>query len=200
VAGLYLPDSFLGGSAPRLQTLYSRGISFPALPKLLSSASNLVELRPLGYSPFWVHFTRGDGHWSLRINQARTSFHWIPIPRPRSDQPSPPPSIRAVLPALNYLYFRGVSEYLEDLTSRIDAPLLNRNLDKNKQTEFFIQLIFNTPRLCSFISRAERLRSQSQAQLTFSADLVNFPSQDSWSPRVQLDDPMQAHQMGRFLL
>ncbi|KAI0290809.1 hypothetical protein BC826DRAFT_524323 [Russula brevipes] len=44
-AALVLPDSFLGGSAPRLQVLYFKGISFPAIPNLLSSASDLVELR-----------------------------------------------------------------------------------------------------------------------------------------------------------
>ena len=39
-----LHDSFLNGSAPRLQTLRSRSILFPALGKLLLSACNLVEL------------------------------------------------------------------------------------------------------------------------------------------------------------
>ncbi|KAI0290818.1 hypothetical protein BC826DRAFT_970275 [Russula brevipes] len=42
--GLYLPDSFLGGSAPRLQTLHFSLVSFPALPKLLSSAGDPVRL------------------------------------------------------------------------------------------------------------------------------------------------------------
>jgi hypothetical protein len=39
-----LPDSFLGGSAPRLRTLKLRDIPFPALPNLLLSASDLVTL------------------------------------------------------------------------------------------------------------------------------------------------------------
>ena len=39
-----LPDNFLGGSAPRLQTLRLHSISFPALPKLLLSAASLVCL------------------------------------------------------------------------------------------------------------------------------------------------------------
>jgi hypothetical protein len=39
-----LSDSFLGGYAPRLQTLQLERITFPALGKLLSSTSNLVEL------------------------------------------------------------------------------------------------------------------------------------------------------------
>jgi hypothetical protein len=43
-----LPDSFLGGSAPRLQSLILEFIPFPALPKLLLSATNLVLLHFLG--------------------------------------------------------------------------------------------------------------------------------------------------------
>jgi hypothetical protein len=39
-----LPDSFLGGSAPRLQTLYLAGIPFPGLGKLLLSTTDLVSL------------------------------------------------------------------------------------------------------------------------------------------------------------
>ena len=39
-----LPDSFLGGSAPRLQFLYLDGIPFPGLPKLLLSATHLTHL------------------------------------------------------------------------------------------------------------------------------------------------------------
>ena len=39
-----IPDSFLGGSAPRLQSLSLLGIPFPGLPKLLSSATHLTDL------------------------------------------------------------------------------------------------------------------------------------------------------------
>ena len=38
------PYSFLGGSAPRLQSLLLYGIPFPGLPKLLLSATHLVNL------------------------------------------------------------------------------------------------------------------------------------------------------------
>jgi hypothetical protein len=39
-----LPDTFLGGSAPRLETIYIAGIPFPNAPALLSSARNLVDV------------------------------------------------------------------------------------------------------------------------------------------------------------
>ena len=43
-----LPSTFLGGSAPRLESLQLRGIPFPALPRLLLSARNLVKLELYG--------------------------------------------------------------------------------------------------------------------------------------------------------
>ena len=39
-----VPDGFLGGSAPRLQSLQLDSIPFPALPNLLLSATDLVDL------------------------------------------------------------------------------------------------------------------------------------------------------------
>jgi hypothetical protein len=39
-----LPDSFLGGTAPRLRSLYLDNVPFPGLPKLLLSATHLVDL------------------------------------------------------------------------------------------------------------------------------------------------------------
>lgn len=44
----FLPDSFLGGSAPRLRSLILEFIPFPALPKLLLSATHLVLLELRG--------------------------------------------------------------------------------------------------------------------------------------------------------
>jgi hypothetical protein len=40
-----LPDSFLGGSAPRLRIISFYGIPFPGLPNLLLSATHLTDLR-----------------------------------------------------------------------------------------------------------------------------------------------------------
>ena len=42
--GSKIPDSFLGGSAPQLRCLRFAGGSFPALPKLLLSATKLFSL------------------------------------------------------------------------------------------------------------------------------------------------------------
>ena len=42
--GPVLPDSFLGGSAPRLRYLFLHDISFPGFPKLFLSATHLIFL------------------------------------------------------------------------------------------------------------------------------------------------------------
>ena len=43
-----VPDSFLGGSAPRLRYLYFYGIPFPDLPNLLLSAAHITDLHLSG--------------------------------------------------------------------------------------------------------------------------------------------------------
>ena len=42
-----VPDSLIGGSAPRLQSLQVEHLSIQGLPKLLFSATDLVHLKPL---------------------------------------------------------------------------------------------------------------------------------------------------------
>jgi hypothetical protein len=162
-----LPDSFLGGSAPRLRTLELKGIPFPGIPKLLLSASDLVELHlfDIPHSGYISPEAMVAGLSTLtRLEELSITFQ---SPRYRPGQSSPPRSIRAVLPALTSFEFKGVNEYLEDLISHIDAPLLS-----DFRITFFNQLIFNTPRLCSFISHAEKLRSHSKARMIFHRDLV----------------------------
>ncbi|KAI0286439.1 hypothetical protein BC826DRAFT_83927 [Russula brevipes] len=144
-----LLKSFLGGFAPRLQYLSLTGIPFPAIPKLLSSASDLAELSlfDIPYSGYISPKAMVTCLSTLtRLEELSITFQ---SPRSRP-QLSPPRSTRTVLPALKSFEFCGVSEYLEDLTSRIDAPLLSF-----LRITFFNQLIFNTRRLCAFISRVE---------------------------------------------
>jgi hypothetical protein len=63
------------------------------------------------------------------------------------------------------LRFTGVSEYLEDLVARIDAPQLHI-LD----IRFFLQLIFDTPQLAQFIDRTPQLKTHvhDEAHVVFS--------------------------------
>jgi hypothetical protein len=166
---LVLPDSFLGGSAPRLRVLWLDGISFPAMPKLLSPASDLVELCLLDIPHSGYISPEAMITGLSALTRLETLLIGFRSPRSRPDQLSPPRSTRTVLPVLKCFEFRGASEYLEDLTSRIDAPLLS-----DVYLVFFNQLIFNSPRLWSFISHAEKLRSYNRAEMTFYPNSVEL--------------------------
>ncbi|KAI0249430.1 hypothetical protein BJV78DRAFT_695135 [Lactifluus subvellereus] len=146
-----LPDKFLVGSALRLQTLHLENISFPALPKLrLADLVNLylVQIPNTGYiSPetmatFLPVLTKLE---CLSIDfqsptyPHRRTGHLLPL-------------TLATLPALTYFQFQGISEYLEDLVARLNAPLLNW-----VYITFFNQLVFDIPQLTWFIGRTEGL-------------------------------------------
>ena len=169
-----VPASFLGGSAPRLQDLYLDHIPFLGLPKLLLSATHLVELI-LFDIPHSGYFSPEAIVTGL---SALTSLRFLRIdfksPRSRPDRRRrPPPLTRTLLPALTSFMFQGASEYLDDLVARIDAPLLNR-LDMT----FFHQLIFNTPQLTQFISRTPKFKACDDAIVQFSGRSVQVSTID----------------------
>ena len=130
----FLPDEFLGGSAPRLQHLRLQEISFSALPKLLLSTRDLVFLELqrgdprayLGYVSPEAMVGGLAGLTKLRTLRITSDFPENPL---YSDEqienlkrrPSSIP-IRALLPALNEFVFRGSSWYSEGLVAQIDAP------------------------------------------------------------------------------
>jgi hypothetical protein len=58
--------------------------------------------------------------------------------------------------------FKGVSEYLDELMTRINAPLL-QSLD----ITLFHQLIFDTPQLTQFIGRTPKLKAYDEARVYF---------------------------------
>jgi hypothetical protein len=148
-----LPSTFLGGSAPCLQEIYLEGIPFPALPRLLSSASDLVNLQ--------LHNIPPDGYISpaamvtgltalTRLKTLSIRFQSSNFRFNNSDRT--PPLARIILPSLTLFGFRGNSEYLEDLVAQIDAPRLVFS-----RITYFNQLIFDVPQLSRFIGRAENL-------------------------------------------
>ena len=159
------PDSFLGGSAPRLQTLILDHIPFPGLPKLLLSATHLVhlELWNIPHSGYISPKAMVAGLSVLtRLEYLEIRFE---SPQSRPDHRRPPPPTRTVLPVLADLWFKGVSEYLEDLLALIDTPRLD-----NLEVIFFHQLLFDTPQLALFISRTPKFNTQDnlEARLDFS--------------------------------
>jgi hypothetical protein len=115
-----LPDSFLGGSAPRLQRLILGGIPFPALPKLLSSCQDLVEVQVTRIPPAGYISPKAMATGLSSLTQLETLHIGFKPPASRPDQ-DPLPSTPVVLPALNQLEFHGASAYFEDLVTRIDT-------------------------------------------------------------------------------
>jgi len=157
-----LPDSFLGGSAPRLRELSLECIPFPSIPKLLLSSNGLVRLS-LWNIPVSGYFSPDAIATALtvmtRLEFLRLRF-FSPRPRPDPESRLLHPFTRFVLPALTRLMFKGVYEYLEDLLTRIDAPLLDY-LD----ITFFMDLDFDVPQLYRLIDHAEAFNAFDQAQV-----------------------------------
>ena len=164
-----LPDMFLGGSAPRLQSLILLGTPFPGLPRLLLSATDLSYLYLSG-----IPRTGYISPEAMVIGLSALTrlidliIHFkSPAPRPDRRGPPPPTLARVILPALEALSFRGVSEYLEYLVARIDAPrLLTLGIT------LFNQVIFNIQQLSYFTGHARILRSSSHAKIVFYNNLV----------------------------
>ena len=150
--GLVLPDDFLGGSAPRLRNISLLGIPFPELPTLLSSASDLVELR-LGRIPEAGYISPVSMAVCLgALTRLETLLIGFQSPTCRPSPRHTPPLTRTVLPALTEFRFRGVTEYLEDFVAQIHAPRL---LDL--KITYFNQLDFQVPQLSQFLRRQEIL-------------------------------------------
>ena len=155
-----LPDSFLGGSAPRLRSLTLEFIPFPALPKLLFSAAHLVLLHLLyipdsGYiSPeakvTHLSMLTGLEYLSLGFESHQSS------PADLDNRPPPHPT-RTSLASLTHFDYIEISKYLEDFVALIDTP----QLDDLKITIFEID--FDSTQLSQFISRTPTLNARDEA-------------------------------------
>jgi hypothetical protein len=159
-----LSDSFLGGSAPRLRTIRLGGIPFPGLGKLLLSTTDLVTLflHDIPYSGYISPeamvvslsvLTRLE-EFDLRFRSPRS---WPDLENRHSSTLT-----RVVLPALTLLFFKGDCEYLEEIMSRIDVPLLDI-----MHITLFNQLLFDTPQLRYFIGRTGIFRAPDCARIFF---------------------------------
>jgi hypothetical protein len=152
-----LPSAFRWG--PRLRRLHSTGIAFPGLLQLLYSSRNLVDLQlhedlNPGYPSIVVLTNALSGMVRLRSLSLHflSTADYVALP--------PPPWERVILPALTRLNFRGITEYLEDLVARIDAPRLE-NIEVTLYDEFSNTL----SELGEFIDRIETHKSYRQAHI-----------------------------------
>jgi hypothetical protein len=163
---LTLPRAF--GWGHRLRSLYLTGVAFFALPQLLHSSSNLVDiqlhevLHPRRLSPEALTDAL-SGMTQLRSLSLHflPTYHYVGTPLPHRKP--------VVFPSLARLDFRGMSEYLEDLAARIDAPHLG-----DIELTFFNESISDLPKLSEFIDRIGMHKSHRRADILFS--VVPFPS------------------------
>ena len=170
---IIIPDSFLGGSAPRLRMLTLQNIPFPGLPKLLPSATHLIHLC-LRYIPHTGYISPQEmiALLSVLSNLRKLclkfkSFHYLPY---QESQIHPPPK-HSILPALEEFLFNGVTEYLEDFVTFIGAPQVYK-ID----IYFFNQTSSHYPQLAKFINRTSKLCALDKAHVEF----------DDWSTTVAL--------------
>jgi F-box-like len=159
-----VPDSFLGGSAPRLRHFGLLGIPFPGLLELLLSATHLVRLHlcdipDSGYISSEAMLALLSVLTSLE--ELYLQFRSPRLPPDRESQSLPPPN-RSILPALGQFRFSGVTKYLEELVTRIDTPQLNA-----LRITFLEEIDFDCPRLAQFINCTPKLRALDEAHLQF---------------------------------
>ena len=190
-------DTFLGGSIPRLKILSLSGCHFSALPTLLSSANELVDLH-IGEFP-----VTGRGHISpeamttclsslSRLRSLSIYFRWRTGFTYSMSQRSPPSTLApTVLPALTNLSLGGPHGYFADLLSRIDTPVL-----EDGNVEFYDIPNFYGPQISQFIHRTGMFNFPSGAdvyirkgvsfELLSSTDpakkfSISFPVSDAWT-------------------
>jgi hypothetical protein len=147
-----------------LRTFSSSCAPFPGLPKLLLSARQLVNL--------WVAGIPHSGYISpeaiVALLSVLSSLKKVslrfqsPQSHPDWQTRHPPPSKRTILPALNELRFKGVTEYLEELVTHIDAPQLDRMF-----ITFFHQIDFDCQRLAQFVNRTPTVMTLNDARVEF---------------------------------
>ncbi|KAI0284824.1 hypothetical protein BC826DRAFT_1179207 [Russula brevipes] len=159
---LDLRSAFLNGptSAPnQLRHVRLENISVHALPQFLVHSRNLVSLS-LGANIF-----AGERFLSpealVAALSATTRLRLLSlqddssIPHPEQGSAQPPQDLTG-LPNLITLIFRGSVEYMEDLVSRIHAPLVKQ---LTVSASFSQQSIVGVPQLSEFISRTKELSS-----------------------------------------
>ena len=167
-----LPPKFLGGSAPCLQEITFVGIPFPSLPTLLLSASDLVKLRLENIPP--TSYIAPDVMAACLVSSPRLEWFIIgfQFANPRPHRLYAPPLSRAILPSLTSFVFKGTSEYLEELVSRIEGPQLSRIF-----TDYLNQLVdFQVAQFSKFIDRSvcPEFTIFKHAHVVFSCDWVYF--------------------------
>ena len=186
-----LPDGFLGGSAPRLRSLELRYIPFPALPKLLLSATGLIHLKLWNIPHFeYIFPEKIIIALAMLVNLKSLTIRFkFPLSRLDSKNLRQAPLTRSVLPALECLDLEGMNEQLEDLVVRIDAPILYEI-----SVKIFDQLdqpIFDTQQLAQFIGRTPDLKTLEESHITCFNHEVHVELSSPLSKLIRLEIPLR---------
>ena len=160
---------FLGGSAPCLQSFVLNHIPFPGFSRFASFALHLSHLCLYDIPINGYISPEAMATCLATLPSLKSPFIGFQSPLSRPDRINLSSPTRAVLPALTYFNFNGVSEYLEDLVARIDTPEL-----LELYIQVFMDLMFHIPRLNKFIARAERIRPYISANIRFSATHIQI--------------------------
>jgi hypothetical protein len=169
VMELGLPSTFR--SCPRLRSLHLTRITFPALPQLLYSSRDLVDIH--------LHNIAGIANFSpkalmnalSRMTRLRSLSLYVRSSTTRPDigiLPSSAGGKRVVFSSLTHFKFRGTSGFFNSFISRIDPPLLSD-----------IEVTFNgrlslVSKLREFIDRIEIQKSHRQAEVIFSGHAISI--------------------------
>ena len=153
-------------------------IPFPGLPKLLLSATRIVELY-LYSIPHSRYFSPQAIVDPLSILSNLETLHLefqSPQSHPNLETRSQPSPKCSILPVLAKFRFYGVTEYLEQLVTHVDTPQLYQ-----MEISFFNQIYFDCARLARFINCTPRLMILDEAHVQFddSTTSVNLGSQTS---------------------
>ena len=161
-----LPDEFLGGFAPRLQSLMLESIPLPVLPKFLSSTTDLIDLHlmDIPYAPYMSPEAIVASLSTLTSLKRLSVGFRSTLSHPTQESRHPPPLTRTILPALTRFEFKGVGEYLEDLLARIDVPLLDYI------SVAFARFIPNIPQLAQLMRRTTKFNTRTEAHAVFDSN------------------------------
>ena len=146
---LVLPESFLGGLASSLESLYLKSIALPTFPspKLLFTATNLGRLL-LEDIPFFGYIPPETMIECLslmvKLEELEIRFRFSRAPSGPRQARRPLPS-HITLPVLTALAFKGVHEYLYLIFAHINTPLLD-----SVKIEFFNSAVFDIAQIAPF--------------------------------------------------
>ena len=181
-----IPDSFLGGSAPRLQNFTLEDLPLRGLPNLLSSANNLVRLRLVDI-PYYEFISPEAMSACLSVlSNLRIlclKFETVAASNAFTWESQVPPPKRSILPVLDNFCFRGPFRYLEKLVTFINAPQLNE-----MHISFLSQPNFDCARLAQFINRTPIHRECDKARVKFGHlyTSVTFLAQGSTTLEIEI--------------